>query len=63
MKVGDTFWQVEKSVVGIYYCYPRTIKTLIDLEFFVETEGAQSFTSQEKAEKKVEFYNNLLNNG
>ena len=60
MKVGDTFWQVEKSVVGIYYCYPRTIKTLIDLEFFVETEGAQSFTNQEKAEKKVEFYNNFF---
>lgn len=57
MKVGDTFWQVEKNTVGIYYCFPRTIKNLIDLEFFVETEGTQSFTSQEKAEKKVEFYN------
>ena len=63
MKVGDTFWQVEKSVVGIYYCFPRTIKNLIDLEFFVETEGAQSFTSQEKAKKKLNFTTIFLNNG
>ena len=61
MKVGDTFWQIEKnSITGIYYCFPRIIKTLIDLEFFVETEGAKSFTSQEKAEKKVTFYNNFF---
>ena len=60
MKVGDIFWQVEKNAVGMYYCFPRTIKTLMDLEFFVETEGAQSFTSQAKAEKKVTFYNNFF---
>lgn len=62
MKVGDTFWQVEKNAVGIYYCFPRAIKTLIDLEFFEETEGAQSFTNQEKAEKKVALYNNFFKN-
>lgn len=60
MKVGDTFWQVEKNDLGAYYCFPRTVKTLIDLEFFKETEGAKSFTSKEKAEKKVAFYNDFF---